>query len=83
VRVGSVEDGVPEGRRDHRLVLCKVCLADAKEVELVALWQGRVKVVVFRDDGNVVDRQASPHDVEYCTNKGPASGVALEGCQGF
>jgi hypothetical protein len=39
-----------------------------------------VEVVVFRDDGNVVDRQASPHDVEYCTNKGPAGGVALEGC---
>ena len=56
MRVGSVEDGVPEGRRYHRLVLREVCLADAEEVELVALWQGRVEVVVFRDDGNVVDR---------------------------
>jgi len=81
VRVGPVQDGVSYGAEDHRLVLGKVCLADMKEVELVALRQRRVQVVVLWYDGNVVYGETLSHDVEQGADKGSTGRVAFELCQ--
>ena len=67
--VSAIQYGVSHACADCRFVLCKVCFANVEQVQLVALWQRAVEVVIFRYDCNVVNDEAAPHDVQKGTDE--------------